>query len=46
MIDLAVIRNTVGPEPPALIAEAGDRAALRFVGFFTVGVGEVERIGI
>jgi site-specific recombinase XerD len=36
--DLAVIRNTVGPELPALIAGAGKPAALRFLEFFTVNI--------
>ena len=38
MSDLAVIRNTPGPVLPALIAGAGDRAALRFLEFFTVNI--------
>jgi site-specific recombinase XerD len=36
--ELAVIRNTVGPELPALVAGAGERAARRFVEFFTVNI--------
>jgi hypothetical protein len=39
MPDLAVRRDTAGPVLPALIAAAGDRAAPRFVGFFTVNIG-------
>jgi hypothetical protein len=39
MTDLAIIRNRgVGPELPGLIAGAGDRAALRFLDFFTVNI--------
>src|ERR1700687_2873754 len=39
MRELAVIGNTGGgPELPALIAGAGDRAALRFLEFFTVNI--------
>src|ERR1700674_3154643 len=36
--DLAIIRKTAGPELPALIAGAGERAALRFLEFFTVTI--------
>jgi site-specific recombinase XerD len=36
--DLVVIRNTAGPELPALIAGAGERAGLRFLEFFTVNI--------
>jgi site-specific recombinase XerD len=36
--ELAVIRDAEGPELPALIAWAGDRATLRFLEFFTVNV--------
>ena len=36
--ELAVIGNTAGPELPALIAGAGERAALRFLEFFTVNI--------
>jgi site-specific recombinase XerD len=35
MTDLTVIRNTGEPELPALIAGAGERAAWRFLEFFT-----------
>src|ERR1700726_4905450 len=38
MGELAVIGNTAGPELPALITGAGDRAALRFLEFFTVNI--------
>src|SRR5665213_4582575 len=38
MSDLAVIPQPAGPSLPALIAGAGDRAALRFVEFFTVTI--------
>jgi integrase/recombinase XerD len=38
MSDLALRRNTAGPSLPALIAGAGDRAALRFIEFFTVTI--------
>ncbi len=38
MSDLAVIRNTAGAVLPALIAVAGDRAALRFLEYFTFNV--------
>ena len=37
MTDLT-IRNTAGPVLPALIADAGDRAALRFLEYFTVNI--------
>jgi integrase/recombinase XerD len=36
--DLILARNTAGPTLPALIAGAGDRAALRFLEFFTVNI--------
>jgi site-specific recombinase XerD len=35
---LAVSNHTSGPELPALIAGAGDRAALRFIEYFTVNI--------
>src|SRR6202158_1235527 len=38
MGELSVRRNTGGAELPALIAGAGDRAALRFLEFFTVNI--------
>ncbi len=38
MNELAVTRTTAGALLPALIARAGDRAALRFVEFFTVNI--------
>ena len=38
MNELAVTRNTAGALLPALIAGAGDRAALRFLEFFTVNI--------
>jgi integrase/recombinase XerD len=38
MTNVTVIRNTAGPVLPALIAGAGDRAALRFLEFFTVNI--------
>src|ERR1035438_6018430 len=38
MPDLILTRNTAGLALPALIAGAGDRAALRFVEFFTVTI--------
>jgi site-specific recombinase XerD len=38
MGELSVRRNTAGGELPALIAGAGDRAALRFLEFFTVNI--------
>jgi hypothetical protein len=36
--ELAIIGNTAGAELPALVAGAGDRAALRFLEFFTVNI--------
>jgi integrase/recombinase XerD len=38
MSGLTIRRNTAGPVVPALIAGAGDRAALRFIEFFTVTI--------
>jgi hypothetical protein len=38
MTDLAVTRNTAMPVLPAIIAGAGDEAALRFLEFFTVNI--------
>ncbi|SPE37637.1 hypothetical protein SBA3_2680005 [Candidatus Sulfopaludibacter sp. SbA3] len=38
MPDLTVTRSTAGPVLPTLIAGAGDRAALRFLEFFTVNI--------
>jgi len=38
MPETAIIRNTAGPVVPALIAGAGDRAALRFLEYFTVNI--------
>src|SRR6202049_359949 len=38
MGELSVRRNTAGAELPALIAGAGERAALRFLEFFTVNI--------
>ena len=38
MPDLSLTRNTAGPVLPALIAGAGDRAALRFLEYFTVNI--------
>jgi site-specific recombinase XerD len=38
MPDLAVTRNAARPALPALIAGAGDRAALRFLEFFTLNI--------
>jgi integrase/recombinase XerD len=38
MNKLIVVSNVSGPELPALIAGAGDRAALRFLEFFTVNI--------
>jgi len=38
MSGTAIIRNTAGPVLPALIADAGDRAALRFLEYFTVNI--------
>jgi integrase/recombinase XerD len=38
MGELSVRRNTAGSELPALIAGAGERAALRFLEFFTVNI--------
>jgi hypothetical protein len=35
---LALINDTSGPILPALIAGAGDRAALRFLEYFTVNI--------
>ena len=34
----AIIPRSSGPELPALIAGAGERAALRFIEFFTVNI--------
>ena len=36
--ELTTIQNTSGPELPALINKAGERAAWRFVEFFTVNI--------
>ena len=36
--ELAIIRNTLGPRPPALITHAGEQAAWRFLEFFTVNI--------
>jgi site-specific recombinase XerD len=38
MSDLAVISKPAGPMLPALVAGAGDRAALRFLEYFTVNI--------
>jgi uncharacterized protein (TIGR03437 family) len=38
MTDVSIIRNTAGPVLPALIAGAGDRAAVRLLDFFTVDI--------
>ena len=38
MPETAIIRNTAGPVVPALLAGAGDRAALRFLEYFTVNI--------
>src|ERR1022692_3960493 len=38
MSETAITRNTAGPVLPALIAGAGDRAALRFLEYFTVDI--------
>jgi integrase/recombinase XerD len=38
MSEAAITRNTAGPVLPALIAGAGDRAALRFLEYFTVNI--------
>lgn len=38
MNDLAIIGTTGGPELPALIAGAGERASWRFLEFFTVNI--------
>jgi hypothetical protein len=38
MPDLAVIPKLAGPSLPALIADAGERAALRFIEKFTVNI--------
>jgi hypothetical protein len=38
MLELAVSGHPAGPAVPALIAAAGDRAAWRFIEFFTVNI--------
>jgi hypothetical protein len=43
MTKLAGIRSAAGPALPALIAGAGDRAALRFLEYFAVNIRNRKR---
>jgi hypothetical protein len=38
MSEAVIARTTAGPVLPALVAGAGDRAALRFLEYFTVDI--------